>query len=196
MDKGEAAIISIHDKQNLEVILEAIGKLKLEIIATSGTAKHIRNLGYKAKEVSEYLEIPEAPEGLIKTLHPKIYAGILLQPENPLHREYMEKIKAKPIVMVIVNFYPPTGNIEDIDIGGVTLARAAAKAALRNGKTIVLTSPKQYSEVAKEIMEHGWITRETAIKLAIQAFQKTSQYENETLKRLEEKMKWAKTSNP
>jgi len=190
---SQAAIISVHDKQNLEVILKAIEKLELEIISTSGTAKHIRSLGYKAKEASEYLETPEAPEGLIKTLHPKIYAGILLQPENQEHREYMEKIKAKPITMIIVNFHPPTGAIEDIDIGGVTLARAAAKAALRNGKTIVLTNPNQYNEVAREIMEYGWVKRETAIKLAIQALKNTNQYENNTLRKLEEKMEWGKT---
>jgi len=193
LNGNQAAIISVHNKQNLEVILKAIEKAELEIIATSGTAKHIRSLGYKAKEISEYLEIPEAPEGLIKTLHPKIYTGILLQPENQEHREYMEKIKAKPIVMVIVNFYPPTGAIEDIDIGGVTLARAAAKAALKNGKTIVLTNPNQYNEIAREIMEYGWVKRETAIKLAIQALKNTNQYEKETLRKLEEKMEWGKT---
>ncbi|MEM0083997.1 MAG: hypothetical protein QW743_00680 [Candidatus Methanomethylicia archaeon] len=192
-----ATLISVYDKRNLEKILKQISRLGMEIIATSGTAKYIGELGYKAIETSEYTGFKEAPMGLIKTLHPKIYAGILLNPKIPEHREYMEKYGVKWIKMVIVNFYPFKEEcikglekaVENIDIGGVAMVRAAAKAALLYGETIVLTNPDQYDEVVSEIENYGWIEKKKIIKLAVEAFKKTCEYENEISKYLLEALK-------
>ncbi|MEM1550032.1 MAG: hypothetical protein QXO74_04870 [Candidatus Methanomethylicia archaeon] len=192
-----ATLISVYDKRNLEKILKQISRLGMEIIATSGTAKYIGELGYKAIETSEYTGFKEAPMGLIKTLHPKIYAGILLNPKIPEHREYMEKYRVKWIKMVIVNFYPFKEEcikglekaVENIDIGGVAMVRAAAKAALLYGETIVLTNPDQYDEVVSEIENYGWIEKKKIIKLAVEAFKKTCEYENEISKYLLEALK-------
>ncbi|MEM0212196.1 MAG: hypothetical protein QXS19_09440 [Candidatus Methanomethylicia archaeon] len=192
-----ATLISVYDKRNLEKILKQISRLGMEIIATSGTAKYIGELGYKAIETSEYTGFKEAPMGLIKTLHPKIYAGILLNPKIPEHREYMEKYGVKWIKMVIVNFYPFKEEcikglekaVENIDIGGVAMVRAAAKAALLYGETIVLTNPDQYDEVVSEIENYGWIEKKKIIKLAVEAFKKTCEYENEISRYLLEALK-------
>lgn len=185
-----ATIISVYDKTDLDKILNQICKLNIEIIATSGTAKYISNMGLKVIEVSNYINFEEAPNGLVKTLHPKIYAGILLNPKNPEHKEYMEKHNIKHIKIVIVNFYPFEKAIlkgfkeavYNIDIGGIAIARAAAKAALLYSETIVLTNPKQYNEVIFELENYGWARKETILKLAIEAFQSTLKYENEILK--------------
>lgn len=192
-----STLISVYDKRNLEKILKQISKFGMEIIATSGTAKYIGELGYKAIEISEYTGFREAPMGLVKTLHPKIYAGILLNPKIPEHKEYMEKYGIKWIKMIIVNFYPFKEEcmkglekaVESIDIGGVAITRAAAKAALLYGETIIVTSPDQYDEVINEIENYGWAKKKTIIKLAVEAFKKTCEYENEISKYLLEVFK-------
>jgi len=188
-----AALISTHDKRNLEEIVKQIIKLGMEIIATTGTAKYIEKMGYKTIEASQYTGYMETPQKLVKTLHPKIYAGILLNPKIDEHKKYMEKYNVKHIKMVIVNFYPFKEEckkgfreaVENIDIGGITMARAAAKAALLYGETVIITSPNQYSEVIREIEEYGWPRKETIRKLALEAFKKTWEYEGEIVKYLE-----------
>ncbi len=146
-----SALISVSDKSNLGILLEFLNNENIKIISTGGTYKFIRDRGYKAIEVSEYTGHPEMMGGRIKTLHPKIHAGILAKRDS--HLTEMEKSNYPMIDLVVVNLYPFQEtiasdadfdeSIENIDIGGPTMIRAAAK----NFKDVtVLSNPSQYSE--------------------------------------------------
>ena len=151
--KIKEAIISLSDKSEIKLILNTLKKYKVNLISSGGTSKEIKKLGYKCTEVSEYTNTDEILDGRVKTQHPKLYAGILSKRENKNHKKELKKNNYNEIDLVIVNFYPfeetlkGTKNqnkiIENIDIGGPTLVRAAAK----NYKyTTVITSPDQYKE--------------------------------------------------
>ena len=152
-NKIKKAIISLSDKSDIKLLLNTLKKYKVDIISSGGTSKKIKKLGFKCLEVSKYTNTDEILDGRVKTLHPKLYAGILNKRENKIHKKELKKNNYHEIDLVIVNFYPfeaklkTTKNhnklIENIDIGGPTLVRAAAK----NYKyTTVLTSPHQYEE--------------------------------------------------
>lgn len=138
-------------------------------------------------EVSEYTGFPEAPGGLLKTLHPKIHGGILLDPENPEQRAYMMREGIEPIDLVVVNLYPfedyaaKVGGREaamGIDVGGPALIRAAAKAALLHGRVAVVVDPAQYGEVAEGLKRHdGDLPGDLKRRLAAEAFRRTSDYD-------------------
>ena len=131
------ALISISDKSNLERLLRILNKYKINIISSGGTFKEIKKLGYKCQEISKYTKFNEMLDGRVKTLHPKIHAGILNDRSSKKHRREMIKKKIKNIDLIVVNFYPFQETtkknrnikkiIENIDIGGPTLVRAAAK---------------------------------------------------------------------
>ena len=151
--KIKKAIVSLSDKSELKLILKTLKKYRINVISSGGTSKEINKLGYKCTEVSEYTNTDEILNGRVKTLHPKLYAGILSKREDRNHKKELEKNNYKEIDLVIVNFYPfeeklkntksQNKLIENIDIGGPTLVRAAAK----NYKYItVLTSPHQYKK--------------------------------------------------
>ena len=137
MKKIKRALISVSDKKNLNQIIKTLKKYKVEIISSGGTFKKIKKLKYRCKEVSEYTGSPEILGGRVKTLHPKIHAGILNKRQNKSHKKDLIKNNFKNIDLVIVNFYPfeetlkITKNhkkiIENIDVGGPTMVRAAAK---------------------------------------------------------------------
>ena len=151
-----------------------------------GTSKKIKNLGFKCTEVSEYTNTDEILDGRVKTLHPKLYAGILNKRENKIHKKELKKNNYDEIDLVIVNFYPfeqtlkSTKNhnklIENIDIGGPTLVRAAAK----NYKyTTVLTSPHQYKEFILDLEKNkGSTSLELRKKLSQEAFNLTAYYDS------------------
>ena len=159
MKKIKKALISVSDKKNLKPLLSILKKNKVEIISSGGTFKEIKKLKYKCIEVSEYTGSPEILGGRLKTLHPKIYAGILNKRDSKSHYQDLINNNFKNIDLVIVNFYPfeetlkNTSNhkkiIENIDVGGPTMVRAAAK---NYNDVTVITSSSQYNDLIKEMV--------------------------------------------
>ena len=184
--KIKNAIISISDKSEIKLILNTLKKYRVNVISSGGTSKEIKKLGYKCTEVSEYTNTDEILDGRVKTLHPKLYAGILSKRENNKHKNELKKNNYNEIDLVIVNFYPfektlkSTKNhnklVENIDIGGPTLVRAAAK----NYKyTTVLTSPNQYREFILDLEKNkGATSLEFRKKLSQEAFNLTAYYDS------------------
>ena len=131
------ALISVSDKKKLKPLLKVLKKYKIKIISSGGTYKEIRKLKFNCVEVSDFTNSPEILEGRVKTLHPKIHAGILNKRDSKNHLKDLKKNNYENIDLVIVNFYPfektlnNTNNrkkiIENIDVGGPTMVRAAAK---------------------------------------------------------------------
>lgn len=185
----ERALISASDKHGLESLIRTLVRFNVEIVASPGTASKIRSLGYgKVLEVSEFTGHEESPEGLLKTLHPKIHGGILLNREDPEHRRYMERNSIKPFDLVVVNLYPfeeavkrggdLSEAVRNIDIGGPAMIRSAAKASLLFGMVSVLVDPSQYDEFTRILEENrGSIPKEFKRKLAVEAFKRTARYE-------------------
>ncbi|RKY35649.1 MAG: bifunctional phosphoribosylaminoimidazolecarboxamide formyltransferase/inosine monophosphate cyclohydrolase [Candidatus Omnitrophota bacterium] len=186
MLKVKRALISVSDKQGLEDLVKCLSELGVEILSTGGTAKKIRELGIAVKDVSEYTGFPEMLEGRVKTLHPKIHAGLLALRDNSNHLEEIKKHNIKLIDMVVVNLYPfekvvqqkgvsLEEAVENIDIGGPTMLRSAAK----NYKAVaVVTSPSQYPLITKELKDNkGCLSEETLKDLALEVFRRTSEYD-------------------
>ncbi len=185
-NKIKKAIISISDKSEIKLILNALKKYKVNILSSGGTSKEIKRLGFKCTEVSEYTNTNEILDGRVKTLHPMLYAGILSKRENKNHKKELKKNNYKEIDLIIVNFYPfeealkRTKNhykiIENIDIGGPTLVRAAAK---NYNYTTVLTSPHQYKEFILDLEKNkGSTSLEFRKKLSQEAFNLTAYYDS------------------
>ena len=185
-NKIKKAIISLSDKSEIKPLLNTLKKYKVNIISSGGTSRAIRKLGFRCTEVSEYTNTDEILNGRVKTLHPKLYAGILNKRENKNHKKELKKNNYDEIDLVIVNFYPFEKTlentddhnklIEDIDIGGPTLVRAAAK----NYKyTTVLTSPHQYKEFVLDFEKNkGSTSLELRKKLSQEAFNSTAYYDS------------------
>ena len=158
MQKIKKALISVSDKRNLKNLLKVLTRHKIELISSGGTYKEIKKLKFKCLEVSEYTNSPEILGGRVKTLHPKIHAGILSKRNNKSHKRDLKENNFYEIDLVIVNFYPfeetlkQTNNhlkiIENIDVGGPTMVRAAAK---NYNDVTVITSSNQYDELTSEI---------------------------------------------
>lgn len=184
------ALISVSDKSDLEELVKVLDAIGVEIVSSGGTAKKIKELGYiKLTEVSDYTGHPESPGGLLKTLHPRVHGGLLLKRDVPEHKEYMDKHGIRPFDMVVVNLYPFESTVakgaelleaaENIDIGGPTMIRSAAKAALLYGKIAVVTDPKQYPEIIKALKGNkGEIPQKLVRELAEVAFRRTSAYDS------------------
>ena len=184
--KIKRAILSLSDKSEIKLILNTLNKYNINIISSGGTSREIRKLGYKCLEVSEYTNTDEILDGRVKTLHPKLYAGILSKRENINHNKELKINNYNEIDLVIVNFYPfeetlnNTKNlkkiIENIDIGGPTLVRAAAK---NYRYTTVLTSPHQYKEFILDLEKNkGSTSLEFRKKLSQEAFNLTAYYDS------------------
>ena len=185
MKKIQRALISVYDKSNLRELLLVLKKYNVQILSSGGTYKEIKKLGFKSTEVSEYTNYPEVLEGRVKTLNPKIHAGILMKRKNSKHKKDSLKNDFKEIDLVVVNFYPfektlnETKNhkkiIENIDIGGPALVRAAAKNY--NDVTIV-TNTLQYDDLIFHLKKNNCCTplkfRE---RLSNEAFAETSFYD-------------------
>ena len=185
MKKIKKALISISDKKNLKDLLYILTKSKIELISSGGTYKEIKRLKFKCLEVSEYTRSPEILDGRVKTLHPKIHAGILSKRNNPSHKNDLKNNNFEEIDLVIVNFYPfektleQTTNhikiIENIDVGGPTMVRAAAK---NYNDVTVITSPNQYEELINEIKKNnGCTSLEFRKKMSSEAFSETAYYD-------------------
>ena len=185
MKRIQQALISVSDKNNLEIILKILKKFNIKIISSGGTFKKIKKLGYKCNEISKFTNSSEILEGRVKTLHPKIHAGILNKRNNKSHKKQMKLYKYENIDLVIVNFYPfektlsKTKNhkiiIENIDIGGPALARAAAK---NFNDVTVITNIEQYKGLIEELNKNkgstGLMYRK---KLSEEAFGQTAYYD-------------------
>ncbi len=184
--KIKTALISVSEKDKLNDILKVLNKYKINIISSGGTFKRIRSLGYKCLEVSDYTKFPEILEGRVKTLHPRIHSGILFKRDKNSHKKLVKKMNIKGIDLVITNFYPfkkiasKKNNhnkiIENIDIGGPTLARSAAK----NYKDVtVITKIEQYKELIKElIFFKGGTSFKFRQKMSREAFGETASYDS------------------
>jgi len=195
------ALISVSDKTGLEELVEALGKFGVEIVSSGGTAKKIKELGYrKLTEVSDYTGHPESPGGLLKTLHPRVHGGLLLSQTIPEHRKFMEEHGIKPFELVVVNLYPFEAAVakgadlltaaENIDIGGPTMIRSAAKAALLYGIVAVVTDPSQYKDIISVLKSNkGDIPAETKRELAEKAYAHTSSYDASITTYLEKERK-------
>jgi phosphoribosylaminoimidazolecarboxamide formyltransferase/IMP cyclohydrolase len=186
MKKIKRALISVSDKKKLKPLLEILKKNKIEIISSGGTYKEIRRLKYKSIEVSQYTGSPEILSGRVKTLHPKIHAGILNKRSNKSHYKDLIKNNFKNIDLIIVNFYPFEETlkknlsykkiIENIDIGGPALVRAAAK---NHEDVVVITSSSQYDELIKEIIKFkGSTSINFRQRMSQIAFSETAYYDS------------------
>ena len=183
--KIKTALISVYDKNNLSDILSTLKKYKVNIISSGGTYKKIIDLGFNCKEVSKYTGSPEILDGRVKTLHPKIHAGILNKTKDKIHKKQMTKLGYENIDLIIVNFYPfqKTLNstkahnkiIDNIDIGGPTMVRAAAKNF--EYKTVI-TSALQYNILKDELkLNNGKTSKQFRQKMSKDAFLETAYYE-------------------
>ena len=184
--KIKTALISVSDKSNLKPILNVLKKNKVKIISSGGTYKEIKKLKFSCIEVSNFTNSPEILEGRVKTLHPKIHAGILNKRDSKLHLKDLRVNNFENIDLVIVNFYPfentlkNTNNhskiIENIDVGGPTMVRSAAK----NYKDVtVVTSSEQYAELIDELNKFkGSTSLEFREKLSRIAFTETAYYDS------------------
>ena len=160
--KIKNALISVSDKNELISILKVLKKFKINIISSGGTYSSIKKLGYDCMEVSKYTGFKEMLDGRVKTLHPKIHAGILYDRYSKKHQNEMSKEKFPAIDLIITNFYPfqttvinsknPEKIIENIDIGGPTMVRAAAK----NFKNVtIITNKNDYQSLIKEMKQNN-----------------------------------------
>ena len=156
--KVKNALISVSNKENLTFLLKTLKKFNINIISSGGTYASIKKLGYQCTELSKYTGFKEMLDGRVKTLHPKIHAGILHDRQNKKHKSEMSKQNFPTIDLIVVNFYPfqkivtntknPKQIIENIDIGGPTMVRAAAK-NFRN--VTIITNRNDYSSLIKEL---------------------------------------------
>ena len=185
MKKIKRALISISDKKDLKPLLNILKKNDVEIISSGGTYREIKKLKFKCTEISKYTGSPEILDGRVKTLHPKIHAGILNKRNNKLHNQDLKKYNFKNIDLVVVNFYPFENTlknssnhkkiIENIDIGGPTMVRAAAK---NYNDVTVITSCDQYGELIDELKKNkGSTSLEFREKMSMEAFSETAYYD-------------------
>ena len=186
MKKIKTALISISDKSNLKPLLQNLKKHNIKIISSGGTFKTIKKLKFKCLEVSKFTNSNEILEGRVKTLHPKIHAGILNKRNNKKHLKDLKNNNFENIDLVIVNFYPfeqtlrKTKNhdkiIENIDIGGPTMVRAAAK---NYNDVTVITSSNQYEELINQLkINKGSTSLEFRKKMSQSAYSETAYYDS------------------
>ena len=185
MKKIKKALISVSNKEKLKGVLKILAKHKIQLISSGGTFREIKKLKFKCLEISEYTNFPEILEGRVKTLHPKIHSGILSKRNNKSHISDLKNNNFEEIDLVIVNFYPfektleRTNNhskiIENIDVGGPTMVRAAAK---NYNDVAVITSTDQYDELITEIEKYNGSTSfKFREKLSLEAFSETAYYD-------------------
>ncbi len=184
--KIKRALISVSDKTGIEDFAKALQDYGVEIISTGGTAKALSNAGIKVREVSDYTGFPEIMDGRVKTLHPKIHGGILAKRDDDDHKKAMVENDIHSIDMVVINLYPFVETmqsgagfatcIENIDIGGPAMIRAAAK----NHKYVAMvTDPADYNKILQDMKEYeGAVTYKLRRQLAFTAFSLTATYDS------------------
>jgi phosphoribosylaminoimidazolecarboxamide formyltransferase/IMP cyclohydrolase len=187
MVKVKRALISVSDKTGILDFARELNKLGVQIVSTGGTAKLLRDNNIQVKEVSEYTGFPEMLDGRVKTLHPKIHGGLLALRDNPKHMQSLKEHDIGLIDMVVVNLYPfekttqkPNVTIEEvienIDIGGPSMLRSAAK---NHNDVAVICDPCHYSRVIDELKKNsGALSGDLMRELAIEVFALTCRYDN------------------
>ena len=182
------ALLSVYDKTGLDRLAWIFSKLQIKMLGSGGTAEAVRKLGFHVVEVSEYTQVSEMPGGLVKTLHPRIHGGILGDWKDAEQKKYLEANRIEPLDFVVVNLYPfqevvkvdPKDlrkAVDNIDIGGVALIRAAGKGALLNQRVVPVTSPLQYEGVVAELERKGYVGNDLRQHLAREAFVLTADYD-------------------
>jgi len=185
MAKVRRALISVSDKRGIVELAKGLNALGIEILSTGGTAKALTEAGVPVVSVENFTGFPEMLDGRVKTLHPKIHAGILHRRDDPHHLQAMEAHGLSPIDLVVVNLYPfeqtvarPECSfaeaIENIDIGGPSLLRAAAK---NHADVGVVVDPEDYSAVLEALRTHGTLSAEQKLTLAKKVFRLTARYD-------------------
>ncbi len=186
MAKIKRALLSVWDKTGLVEFAQALAAADVELISTGGTAHVLRTAGLTVTDLSAYTGFPEMLDGRLKTLHPKVHGGLLYIRGNPEHETAVRQHGIEPIDLVVVNLYPfeqtiarPDATladaIENIDIGGPTLLRAAAK---NHQSVTVVVDPADYSAVAEQIRATGQTTLELRQRLAAKVFSRTAAYDS------------------
>ncbi len=178
------ALLSVSDKTGIVPFAQALQRLDIEILSTGGTYKLLQDNGVAAIEISDYTGFPEMMDGRVKTLHPKVHGGILARRDQD--QNLMNEHDIPPIDLVVVNLYPfaatvadpqcdlPTA-IENIDIGGPTMLRAAAK---NHRFVTVLVNPSDYDSIAEQLRENGCtLSQKTRFDLAVKTFEHTAAYD-------------------
>ena len=186
MSTVKRALLSVHDKTGVVDFAMGLTGLGVEILSTGGTAKLLRDAGVPVVDVAQVTGFPEMLDGRVKTLHPKVHGGILARRDVPAHMQALEAHGIGPIDLVVVALYPFEQTvakpgvtveeaIENIDIGGPSMIRGAAK---NHGGVGVVTDPSQYAPVLDELRKSGGaLSAETRARLALEAFRRTSQYD-------------------
>jgi phosphoribosylaminoimidazolecarboxamide formyltransferase/IMP cyclohydrolase len=186
MSTVKRALLSVHDKTGVVEFAKGLAALGVEILSTGGTAKLLRDSGVPVVDVAQVTGFPEMLDGRVKTLHPKVHGGILARRDTPAHMQALEAHGIGPIDLVVVALYPFEQTvarpgvtveeaIENIDIGGPSMIRGAAK---NHGGVGVVTDPSQYGPVLDELRKSGGaLSAETRARLALEAFRRTSQYD-------------------
>ena len=186
MTRVRRALVSVHDKTGVVEFARGLVALGAEILSTGGTAKLLRESGVRVVDVAEVTGFPEMLDGRVKTLHPGVHGGILARRELPEHLAALERHGIRPIDLVAVTLYPfeqtvarPGVSLEDaienIDIGGPSMIRGAAK---NHAHVAVITDPGQYGPVLEELRRgDGALSDATRYRLAFEAFRRTAQYD-------------------
>jgi phosphoribosylaminoimidazolecarboxamide formyltransferase/IMP cyclohydrolase len=187
------ALISVHDKTGIVDFAHELVKLEFEIIATEGTFKTLKKGGVPSiKHVSDITEFPEMLDGRIKTEHPKLIGALLALRNNEKHIQELDRLGIRPIDLVVCNLHPFCQSgikhidlntyVEQIDIGGPNIIRAAAKNFVN---VTIIVNFIRYNEVLNEYKEKGKLSIKTKKKLAVEAFKVTSRYDSEIYRFLE-----------
>lgn len=191
------ALISVSDKTGIVEFAKELESMGIEIISTGGTYKKLKEEGVKAIEISELTGFPECLDGRVKTLHPKVHAGILAMRSNPNHMKQLEDLNVDTIDFVVVNLYPFKQTIlkenvkreeavENIDIGGPTMLRSAAK---NYQDVAVITDPRDYEKVLSELKADGKVSLDTKFYLMNKVFEHTASYDAMICKYLKDERK-------
>ncbi len=179
------ALLSVYDKTGIVAFASGLRDLGVELLSTGGTAKLLTEKGIRVREVADYTGFPEILDGRVKSLHPKIHAGLLFRRENQSDWETIQRMGIQPIDIVVVNLYPfekvtslspgPSNALENIDIGGPTMIRAAAK----NYRSVaVVTDPADYPKILSELQSSsGQLSERTRLELMLKAFERTAAYD-------------------
>jgi phosphoribosylaminoimidazolecarboxamide formyltransferase/IMP cyclohydrolase len=179
------ALISVSDKTGIVEFSQELSKLGVKIISTGGTATRLRDNGVDVIGISDVTGFPECLDGRVKTLHPAVHGGILAMRDKPEHMKQLADLKIETIDIVAINLYPfketilkPSVTLEDaienIDIGGPTMLRSAAK---NHRDVVVVCDPKDYGQIVKELSENGEVSYDTKYRLALKVFQHTAAYD-------------------
>jgi len=203
MAKIQRALISVSDKTGLVPFAQILAQAGIEIISTGGTAKTLREAGLAVKDISEHTGFPEMLDGRVKTLHPKVHGGLLFIRGNETHEAAAQQHGISPIDLVVVNLYPFEATvakpnvslhdaIENIDIGGPSMLRSAAK---NHDSVTVVVDPMDYSEVAQQTSAGGHTTVELRRALAAKVFARTAAYDGAIAADLEKEFKVGQASS-